>query len=54
MPVVTEKIVDWPAVKPYSKQAIPVPGTKRPGQSGNAPAHHFNGFECCFDYDPFE
>lgn len=34
MPVVTEKIVDWPAVKPYSKQAIPVPGTKRPGQSG--------------------
>ncbi|TEB35960.1 long-chain-fatty-acid-CoA ligase [Coprinellus micaceus] len=24
----------WPAVKPYDKQGVPVPGTKRPGQSG--------------------
>jgi hypothetical protein len=34
MPLVNEKIVPWPAVKPYDKQAVTVPGTKRPGQTG--------------------
>ncbi|KAF8201614.1 hypothetical protein BJ912DRAFT_508956 [Pholiota molesta] len=38
MPPVTEKIVPWPAVKPYDRQAVPVPGTKRPGQT----AHYRN------------
>ncbi|KAF9532324.1 hypothetical protein CPB83DRAFT_847650 [Crepidotus variabilis] len=39
MPLVNEKIVAWPAVKPYDKQAVPVPGTKRPGET----AHYRNG-----------
>ncbi|PPQ64003.1 hypothetical protein CVT24_009377 [Panaeolus cyanescens] len=39
MPLVTEKIVNWPAVKPYDKQSVEVPGTKRPGQTG----HYRNG-----------
>lgn len=34
MPVVAERIVPWPAVMPYDKQSLPVPGTKRPGQTG--------------------
>ena len=34
MPLVNDNIVPWPAVKPYDKQAVPVPGTKRPGQTG--------------------
>lgn len=34
MPLYTEKVVHWPAAKPYDKQAIVVPGTKRPGQTG--------------------
>ena len=34
MPLVNEKVVPWPAVKPYDKQAVTVPGTKRPGQTG--------------------
>ncbi|KAF6763801.1 long-chain-fatty-acid-CoA ligase [Ephemerocybe angulata] len=31
--VATDKQHKWPAVLPYDKQAVPVPGTKRPGQS---------------------
>lgn len=34
MPLIADKIVPWPQVKPYDKQSVPVPGTKRPGQSG--------------------
>ncbi|KAF5315901.1 hypothetical protein D9611_005031 [Ephemerocybe angulata] len=37
--VATDKQHKWPAVLPYDKQAVPVPGTKRPGQS----AHYRNG-----------
>lgn len=33
MPLVNSKLVPWPENKSYDKQAIPVPGTKRPGQS---------------------
>lgn len=38
MPLIADKIVPWPQVKPYDKQSVPVPGTKRPGQS----AHYRN------------
>jgi long-chain acyl-CoA synthetase len=38
MPLVADKIVPWPSVLPFDKQAIPVPGTKRPGQT----AHYQN------------
>jgi hypothetical protein len=33
MALVSSKLVPWPENKSYDKQAIPVPGTKRPGQS---------------------
>ncbi|KAF8905973.1 hypothetical protein CPB84DRAFT_1813952 [Gymnopilus junonius] len=33
MPLATEKVFPWPAVLPYDKQAVPVDGTKRPGQT---------------------
>ncbi|KAF8742705.1 hypothetical protein AX14_002515 [Amanita brunnescens Koide BX004] len=33
-----EKVVPWPPVLPYDKQAVEVPGTKRPGQT----AHYRN------------
>ena len=33
MPLANSKLVPWPENKSYDKQAIPVPGTKRPGQS---------------------
>jgi len=39
MPLVNDKIVPWPAVMPFDKQSVPVPGTKRPGQT----AHYQNG-----------
>ncbi|KAF9052692.1 hypothetical protein BJ165DRAFT_1442019 [Panaeolus papilionaceus] len=39
MPLITEKIVNWPAVRPYDKQSVEVPGTKRPGQT----SHYRNG-----------
>ncbi|RDB21311.1 Long chain acyl-CoA synthetase 7, peroxisomal [Hypsizygus marmoreus] len=39
MPLVTSKAIPWPPVLPYDKQSVPVPGTKRPGQS----AHYRNG-----------
>lgn len=29
-----EKIVDWPNPIPFNQQSVPVPGTKRPGQTG--------------------
>ena len=41
MPLSTDKIVPWPAVLPYDKQAVPVPGTKRPGQTGTSRASDF-------------
>lgn len=34
MPLVTDKIVPYPPVLPFDKQSVPVPGTKRPGQTG--------------------
>lgn len=37
MPLNTEKIVNWPDVVPFDKQSVPVPGTKRPGQTGESP-----------------
>ncbi|KXN90530.1 Long chain acyl-CoA synthetase 6, peroxisomal [Leucoagaricus sp. SymC.cos] len=39
MPLNTEKVVNWPTVVPFDKQGVPVPGTKRPGQT----AHYRNG-----------
>ncbi|KAF8636675.1 hypothetical protein AX17_003481 [Amanita inopinata Kibby_2008] len=33
-----EKVVAWPPVLPYDRQGVPVPGTKRPGQT----AHYRN------------
>ncbi|KAF9567606.1 acetyl-CoA synthetase-like protein [Agrocybe pediades] len=39
MPIVTKNTVQWPPVKPYDKQGVPVPGTKRLGQT----AHYRNG-----------
>ncbi|TFK42731.1 hypothetical protein BDQ12DRAFT_676716 [Crucibulum laeve] len=39
MPLITDKIVPWPALIPLDKQSVPVPGTKRPGQT----AHYRNG-----------
>ena len=33
MPFESSKLVPWPESKSYDKQAIPVPGTKRAGQS---------------------
>ncbi|KDR81465.1 hypothetical protein GALMADRAFT_239413 [Galerina marginata CBS 339.88] len=39
MPIVDEKIIPWPATLPYDKQSVPVPGTKRAGQT----AHYQNG-----------
>jgi len=36
MPPASSKLIPWPEHKPYDKQAVPVPGTKRPGQS-----HHY-------------
>ncbi|KAF9453282.1 long-chain-fatty-acid-CoA ligase [Macrolepiota fuliginosa MF-IS2] len=39
MPLNTEKIVNWPDVIPFDRQSVPVPGTKRPGQT----AHYRNG-----------
>ena len=32
-PLVNSRLFPWPENKSYDKQAIPVPGTKRPGQS---------------------
>ncbi|KAG6874279.1 hypothetical protein C0995_001504 [Termitomyces sp. Mi166 len=34
MPLVTSRAVRWPDNLPYDKQSVPVPGTKRPGQTG--------------------
>jgi len=34
MPPVMDKIVPFPGELPYDKQAVPVLGTKKPGQSG--------------------
>lgn len=34
MPLNREKVVDWPDNLPFDRQSIPVPGTKRPGQTG--------------------
>jgi hypothetical protein len=34
MPLNTEKIVNWPSVTPFDKQAVAVADTKRPGQTG--------------------
>jgi len=36
MPLNKEKIVEFPSVIPYDRQAVPVPGTKRPGQTGDS------------------
>lgn len=33
MTLVSSKLVPWPESKSFDKQAMPVPGTKRPGQS---------------------
>ena len=33
MPLVSSRLVPWPESKSHDKQAIPVPGTKKPGQS---------------------
>ncbi|EKM82807.1 hypothetical protein AGABI1DRAFT_82536 [Agaricus bisporus var. burnettii JB137-S8] len=38
MPLNREKVVDWPDNLPFDRQSIPVPGTKRPGQT----AHYRN------------
>jgi len=38
MPLNKEKIVDWPSAVPFGQQSVPVPGTKRPGQT----AHYRN------------
>ena len=34
MPLVSSKCVPWPDSLPYDKQSVLVPGTKRPGQTG--------------------
>jgi hypothetical protein len=34
MGLTPEKAVPYPEVIPYDKQSVPVPGTKRPGQTG--------------------
>ncbi|KAG6832688.1 hypothetical protein H0H92_012260 [Tricholoma furcatifolium] len=36
MPLVSSRAVPWPEKLPYDKQSVPVPGTKRPGQTGNS------------------
>ncbi|KAH0584041.1 hypothetical protein H2248_009615 [Termitomyces sp. 'cryptogamus'] len=39
MPLATFRAIPWPETLPYDKQSVPVPGTKRPGQT----AHYRNG-----------
>jgi long-chain acyl-CoA synthetase len=39
MPLNASRAIPWPDVIPYDKQSVPVPGTKRPGQT----AHYRNG-----------
>ncbi|KAG6889706.1 hypothetical protein C0992_004335 [Termitomyces sp. T32_za158] len=39
MPLANSRVVPWPETLPYDKQSVPVPGTKRPGQT----AHYRNG-----------
>lgn len=39
MPLVALRAIPWPESLPYDKQSVPVPGTKRPGQT----AHYQNG-----------
>ena len=34
MPLNTERVVPYPGPIPYDKQSVAVPGTKRPGQTG--------------------
>jgi hypothetical protein len=34
MPLTVERAVPYPAIIPYDKQSVAVPGTKRPGQTG--------------------
>lgn len=34
MSLTAEKALPYPDVIPYDKQSIPIPGTKRPGQTG--------------------
>ncbi|KAF8894464.1 hypothetical protein BD779DRAFT_1745129 [Infundibulicybe gibba] len=33
MPLIPDKAIPWPAVLPFDKQSVAVPGTKRPGQT---------------------